>query len=227
MRNYIDITTGISQIFKNVYGWMAGGLAVSGLVAYQTVTSGLWQKIINGPTFWTLAIVEILMVVVLSLCIEKIPGLVAGLLFLGYAALNGLTLSVILLAYTTASVVSAFFITAGMFCGLALFGTVTKSDLSGIGSICGMALWGLIIALVVNIFLGSCLMDFIVSICGVVIFTGLTMYDAQKIKQMAEQEATMDSETVSRLSVLGALSLYLDFINLFIYILRLVGKVKK
>lgn len=147
-------------------------------------------------------------------------------MFAAYAALNGLTLSVIFLLYEIASVQRVFFITAGMFGCLAVWGSVTKDDLSSVGSICGMALWGLIIAGLVNLFLGSSRLDWILSLVGVAVFTGLTMFDAQKIKQAAAREALMDAASVHRVGIIGALTLYLDFINLFLYLLRLFGRRK-
>ena len=169
-------------------------------------------------------IAEIAMVFVLSAAIRKLPEGIAYLLFIGYAALNGLTLSVVFIAYELALVQRVFFITAGMFGGMVLYGTFTKSDLSSIGAVCGMALWGLIIALLVNLFLKSSRLDWIVTIASVVIFTGLTMYDAQKIRQIAANERSLDGTTLRKVGILGALALYLDFINLFLYLLRFFGR---
>lgn len=214
----------VSAVFKYVYGWMFAGLALSGVVAWYTAHSGLWQKILTGPGFVACIVAELVLVLVLSASISKIPVALAYLMFIGYSALNGLTLSVVFIAYELALVQRVFFITAGMFGGLALWGTFTKEDLSSIGSILGMALWGLIIALVVNIFLRSAGMDWLISLAGVVIFTGLTIYDAQKIKQIAAAEASMDNSTLHRAAIMGALTLYLDFINLFLYLLRLMGR---
>jgi FtsH-binding integral membrane protein len=145
-------------------------------------------------------------------------------MFALYAALNGLTLSFIFAAYEIALIQNVFFVTAGMFAGLALWGTFTKNDLTSVGSICGMALWGIIIASIVNMFFGSSGFDLIISFAGVLVFTGLTMYDAQKIRQIAEHENMMDRESLIKIGVVGALSLYLDFINLFLYLLRLFSR---
>ena len=198
----------IATVFKLAYGWMCAGLALSGLVAWYTAASGLWQKVLMGPGLWVCIIAEVAMV----------------LMFIGYAALNGLTLSVVFIAYQIALVQRVFFITAAMFGGLAVFGTVTKSDLSQIGSICDMALWGLIVAVFVNMFFHSSGFDWIVSFAGVLIFSGLTMRDAQKIKLIAQQEGAMDAATRHKVGLMGALELYLDFINLFLYLLRILGK---
>ncbi len=214
----------VSAVFKYVYGWMFAGLALSGAVAWYTAHSGLWQKILAGPGFIACIVAELALVLVLSAAINKLPVALAYLMFIGYSALNGLTLSVVFIAYELALVQRVFFITAGMFGGLALWGTFTKEDLSSIGSIFGMALWGLIIAMVVNLFLRSSGMDWVISLAGVVIFTGLTIYDAQKIRQIAAAEASMDSSTVHRAAIMGALTLYLDFINLFLFLLRLMGR---
>ena len=214
----------ISSVFMRVYGWMFAGLALSGAVAWYTAASGLWQTILTGPGMLVCVIAELALVFVLSAAINKLPVPVAYAMFLGYSALNGLTLSVVFIAYELALVQRVFLITAGMFGGLALWGTFTKGNLSSIGSICGMALWGLIIACVVNLFVNSSGLDWIISLAGVVIFTGLTMYDAQKIKQLAAEEGSMDGTTIHKVGIIGALTLYLDFINLFLHILRLMGK---
>ena len=219
-------TTQVAATFKIVYGWMCAGLALSGAIAWYTWTSGLYQRVLQGPGFMACVIAELAMVFVLSLAINKIPVAIAYLLFAGYAALNGLTLSVVFIAYELALVQKVFFITAGMFGGLALWGTFTKGDLSGVGSICGMALWGLIIAAVVNMFTRSSGLDVVLSFAGILIFTGLTMYDAQKIKRLAMQEGQLDSAAVQKIGILGALTLYLDFINLFLHILRFLGRKK-
>ena len=177
-----------------------------------------------GPGMWVCIIAEVALVVILSASIKKLSVGAACLMFVGYAALNGLTLSVVFIAYELALVQRVFFITAAMFGGLAVFGTVTKSDLSQIGSICGMALWGLIVAVFVNMFFHSSRFDWIVSFAGVLIFSGLTMWDAQKIKLLAQQEGSMDAATRHKVGLMGALELYLDFINLFLYLLRIFGK---
>ena len=216
--------THVASVFQIAYGWMCAGLALSGLVAWYTASSGLAQKILPGPGMWVCLIAEIALVCILSASIRKLSVGAACLMFIGYAALNGLTLSVVFLAYKIEVIQRVFFITAAMFGGLAVFGTVTKSDLSQVGAICGMALWGLIVAAVVNIFFHSSGFDWIVSFAGVLIFSGLTMWDAQKIKLLAQQEGAIDAATRHKVGLMGALELYLDFINLFIYLLRILGK---
>ena len=217
--------TQIATVFKLAYGWMCAGLALSGLVAWYTAASGLWKTVLTGPGLWICIIAEVAMVWILSASIRKLSIGAACLMFVGYAALNGLTLSVVFLAYELALVQRVFFITAAMFGGLAVFGTFTRSDLSQIGAICGMALWGLIVAVIVNMFFpGSGRFDWIVSFAGVLIFSGLTMWDAQKIKLLAQGEGAMGGETRHKVALMGALELYLDFINLFIYLLRILGR---
>jgi len=214
----------IAATFKVVYGWMCAGLALSGIVAWYTAASGLGLRIITGPGFLVCAIAELALVFILSAAINKLPVFVAYLMFAAYALLNGLTLSVIFLAYDLGLIQKVFFITSGMFGGLALWGTFTKGDLTSIGSYCGMALWGLIIASIVNMFMHSDMLDVVVSFVGILVFTGLTMYDAQKVKQMAAAEGALDNATIHKVGIMGALSLYLDFVNLFLYILRFLGK---
>ena len=216
--------TKVATVFKYVYGWMFVGLALSGVVAWFTAASGLWQKVLMGPGMMACIIAELALVIILSCTIKKIPVALAYVMFIAYSALSGLTLSVVFLAYDLALVQRVFFITAGMFGGLALWGTFTKEDLSTIGSICGMALWGLIIAGIVNLFVHSSRFDWILSLAGVAVFTGLTMYDAQKIKKLAASQSMMDSATIHKVGIMGALTLYLDFVNLFLHLLRLMGR---
>ena len=220
---YAARTDLIATTFKLVYGWMCGGLLLSGVVAWYTAHSGLYEKVLQGPGLVVCLVAELAMVFTLSAAIRKLPVALAYLLFVGYAALNGLTLSVVFVAYELAFVERVFFITAAMFGGVAVYGTVTKSDLSGVGSFCGMALWGLIVACLVNLFVKSSGLDWLLSIAGVLVFSGLTMYDAQKVRQLALNEASLDGATLRRVGILGALSLYLDFVNLFLYLLRFMG----
>ena len=211
-------------VFQAVYGWMCAGLLLSGLVAWFTAASGLWQKVLAGPGFIGCIVAELALVWILSASIRKLSVPVAILMFIGYALLNGLTLSVVFIAYKLPLVERTFLLTAGMFGGLAVYGTVTRSDLSKVGAFCGMALWGLILVCVVNIFFPTQRFDWLISLAGIVIFTGLTMWDAQKIKLMASDEALMSQPGAkARLAIIGALELYLDFINLFLMLLRFFG----
>ena len=219
----------VAKTFKLVYGWMALGLVLSGAVAWLTATFAagnpeLLKTLLTGPVFYGLVIAELVLVVVLGAAIDKLSVGAALLMFFGYAALNGVTLSFVFFAFRLATLMQVFFIAAGMFGGLALWGTFTREDLSSVGSFCGMALWGLVLAGLVNVFAGSSALDWVCSIAGVLVFTGLTMYDAQKIRRIAAREGQMDKVSLGRVSILGALSLYLDFVNLFLYLLRLMGR---
>ena len=214
----------LARTFPIVYGWMGAGLALSGAVAWKTAASGLWMKVLAGPWMWVCILAEFALVIGLSAAIRKLSASTAAALFAGYAALNGLTLSVVFIAYDLALVQRAFFVSAAMFGGFALYGTFTKSDLGSIGSVCGMALWGLIIASLANLFLRSDGLDWIVTLGGVGIFSGLTMHDAQKIRRLADEEGSLGDEMVRKLGILGALELYLDFVNLFLHLLRFLGK---
>ncbi len=207
-----------------VFNWMAAGLGITGLVAYFTASTGLAMTIIGSPLFFILVLAELGMVFYLSARIGKIQASTASSLFIGYSVLNGLTLSVIFLAYTRSSIAGTFFITAGMFGAMAVYGLVTKRDLSGWGSFLFMGLIGIIIASIVNIFLKSSGMAWMISILGVFIFTGLTAYDVQKIKRIGEEGImSQGMEMIKKGAIMGALTLYLDFINLFLMLLRFFG----
>lgn len=208
-------------LMQRVFGWMALGLAITGLTSYLTFSSNLFFLI--KDVFGILVIAELGLVWGISRMIDRISFSVATLLFGIYAILNGITLSYIFAIYEISSIASTFFITAGTFAAMAIIGYTTKRDLSKMGSILMMGLIGIIIASLVNLFLSNSMLHFIISIVGVLIFTGLTAYDTQKIKELFSG-AYEDSEEVKKLSVLGALTLYLDFINLFLYLLRLLGR---
>jgi FtsH-binding integral membrane protein len=214
-----------STIFlAKVFNWMAAGLGITGLVAFFTANTGLAMAIIASPLFFVLIIAELGLVFYLSARIEKIQAGTATGLFVGYSVLNGLTLSVIFLSYTSSSIAGTFFITAGMFGAMAVYGLVTKRDLSGWGSFLFMGLVGIIIASIVNIFLKSSNVYWVISLLGVFIFTGLTAYDVQKIKRMGEEGImSQGGDAVRKGSIMGALALYLDFINLFLMLLRFFG----
>ena len=214
-----------STVFlAKVFNWMAVGLGLTGVIAWLTASSGLANSIVGSPMFMILIVAELGMVFYLSARIEKIqPGTATGL-FLGYAVLNGLTLSTVFLAYTGASIGGTFVITAGMFGAMAVYGMVTKRDLSGMGSFLFMGLIGIIIASIVNIFLKSSSVYWAISVIGVLVFVGLTAWDVQKIKTMGEQGIMEQGEAAIRKgSIIGALALYLDFINLFLMLLRFFG----
>lgn len=214
-----------SSIFlAKVFNWMAIGLGLTGIVAYFTAASGLAQVLMASPLFFVLILAELGMVFYLSARISKIQASTATMLFTGYSVLNGLTLSMIFLAYTSSSIAGTFFITAGMFGAMAIYGMVTKRDLSGLGSFMFMGLIGVLIASVVNIFLKSSSLYWVISMIGVLVFTGLTAYDIQKIKHMGEEGIMTQGESAIRKgAIMGALALYLDFINLFLMLLRFFG----
>ena len=212
-------------LMRKVYVWMTLALVITGATAYGVATSpGLMMTIAtNKLLFWGLIIAEFGLVVAISAAINKLSLTTATLLFILYSVINGATLSFIFAVYTMSSIASVFFITAGTFAVMAVIGYTTKKDLTSMGKILFMALIGIIIATVVNIFLKSTGLEMIVNYLGVLIFVGLTAYDSQKIKQML-LAAPDASEGAQKLALLGALSLYLDFVNLFIYLLRIFGR---
>lgn len=212
-------------LFRNVYVWMTMALAITGLVAMYMAKSLTLLQMILGSSFgmWGLLIAEIGLVWYLSARIRQISFTTATVLFIIYSILNGATLSVIFLAYTASSIASTFFITAGTFAATGIYGYVTKKDLSSLGSLCIMGVIGLIIATVVNIFLVSDALTMVISYIGVALFVGLTAYDTQKIKRLLLSNDMEINEETQKIALLGALTLYLDFINLFLYLLRILG----
>ena len=213
----------VRQSVTRAFVWMTLGLAITGLTALFVADSNLIEVIFSSGSFWMLVIAELAVVWFLSSRIMKLSMPVATAAFAVYSLLNGVTLSPIFLVYTGESITSTFFITAATFGTMAVFGYTTKRDLSSWGSYLMMALIGLIIASVVNIFLGSSLLMWAVSYLGVLLFVGLTAYDTQQIKAMIAASIG-DEEQTKKVALLGALNLYLDFINLFIYLLRILGK---
>lgn len=212
-------------LMRKVYLWMTLALVITGFTAYYVATSEQILTLIYGKpaTIWVLIIAEFALVFGLSAGINKLSLPVATLLFVAYSVINGATLSVIFLAYTLSSIANVFFITAGTFAAMAFYGYVTKKDLTSVGRLCFMALIGIIIAMLVNVFLiKSSGFDLLISCVGVLIFVGLTAWDSQKIKQML-LDAPDAGEQMQKYALLGALTLYLDFVNLFIYLLRLFG----
>jgi uncharacterized protein len=206
-----------------VYAWMCAGLALTGLVAWWLSTRpDLMQQVFRMPVLIGLFIAEIALVFTISAAVNKLSATTATALFMLYSALNGLTLAGIFLIYTGASLGSTFLVTAGTFGAMSVYGMVTKRDLTRIGSFLFMALIGMIIASVVNIFLRSTAMYWIITYAGVLIFVGLTAYDTQRLKMVAAATAH-DPAMAARYAVNGALTLYLDFINLFLLLLRVLG----
>ncbi len=211
-------------LMRKVYVWMSMALVITGLTAWLVSHNQSLIQLIYGNqvAIWVLIIAELGLVIGLSAAIHKLSLPVATLMFVLYSVINGAVLSSIFLVFSVQSIGTVFFITAGTFAAMSLFGYFTKSDLTSMGKLLMMAVIGLIIATVVNLFVKSSGLDMIISYAGVLIFVGLTAYDTQKIKQMCVQAPDM-GETMQKLALLGALSLYLDFINLFIYLLRIFG----
>ena len=221
----LQASAALPVLMRKVYVWMTLALAITGFTAYAVASTPNLQEIVllNSWVMWGLIIAEFALVMGISWGINRLSLTTATLLFILYSVINGATLSVIFVAYSIGTISKVFFITAGTFAVMAFFGYVTKTDLSKLGKIMFMALIGIIIATIVNIFVKSSGLDLILSYLGVFVFVGLTAYDIQKIKQMLWQAGDM-SESAQKIALLGALSLYLDFINLFLYLLRIFGR---
>jgi len=216
----------VNSFIRSVYNWMAIGLGITGFVAYYVANSESLQQLIFGNRilFFGLIIAEFGLVIAISARIQKMQASTATALFVLYSALNGATLSMIFLIYTASSITSTFFICAGTFVACSIYGWTTKRDLTSVGGFMAMGLIGIIIASVVNIFLRSPAMYMIISYIGVIVFVGLTAYDTQHLKNMAAtQPDGLEAGVVRKGAILGALKLYLDFINLFLMLLRIFG----
>ena len=214
-----------ARFFAQVYGWMTAGLGLTGGIALFASSSPALMQFVFGTrfVFIGLIIVELVIVGFLSARVFDWSLGKVQAAFVGYAMLNGVTLSCVFLAYTSASIASTFFITAGTFGIMSLFGYFTKADLSGWGKLLSMAVIGLVLAMVVNIFLNNSVLEIITSFIGVLVFVALTAYDTQKLKQLALLGVTDGEEMSNKASILGALTLYLDFVNMFLFLLRLFG----
>ena len=215
-----------STLLQQVYGWMAGGLALTGLIAWWVSQSEAMINLVfgNRAVFFGLIILELGLVFGLSWGLTRMSATLATSAFLLYAAVNGITMAAIFLVYTGESIGSTFLVTGGTFAAMSMYGYTTKRDLSSWGNLLFMALIGLIIASVVNIFLQSDALGWVVTYAGVLIFVGLTAYDTQKIKNLSARIDPRDTETFQKAVIMGAFQLYLDFINLFLYLLRILGK---
>ena len=212
----------VSAFLARVYGWMFLGLLVTAGTGLLTAASPGFRKVLfEQGLFWVLGFVQLGMVIFLRTSVAKIAPTTAAVLFMIYSALNGVTLSYIFLVYTAVSIVAAFMITAGMFAAMAVFGLLTTRSLAGVGQFAYMGLFGMIVAAVVSIFVLSDALIFLISVVGVVVFTGLTAWHSQRLKEMA---VALPDGRVGSYAVVGALSLYLDFINLFLSVLRLVQR---
>jgi hypothetical protein len=229
-RRYMDssqaeasqIDVGLRSYMLHVYNYMAAAMAVTGAVAYGVSKSEtLMQAIFGTPLQWVVMLAPLGLVFFLSARINSLKASTAQTLFWVYAGMVGLSLSFIFMVYTGASITRVFFITSAAFAGLSLYGYTTKKNLTGMGSFLIMGLFGIIIAMVVNIFLASAMMQFVISVIGVLIFAGLTAYDTQQIKNI--YSASDGTEVMEKKAIMGALKLYLDFINMFLFMLQLFG----
>ena len=220
-----EVTEAFPVLMRKVYVWMTLALFITGMTAYYVATNDAIMMAIltNRVLFYGLLIAELGLVMGVSAAINRLSLLTATLLFVLYSIINGATLSIIFLIYEISSIAQVFFITAGTFGAMAAIGYTTKKDLSSIGRILFMALIGLVIASVVNIFFKSDGLTMILSYIGVIVFVGLTAWDSQKIKKMLMQAPDVD-ESTQKVALLGALTLYLDFVNLFLYLLRIFGR---
>lgn len=211
----------LRPIMRNVYGWMTMGLLVTAFLAVILANSGI---VLSQPIFLVAIVAQFAVVIGLQWAINKISATVAGMLFFVYAALTGVTFSIFFLVFDLGTITSAFITTAAVFGAMTIVGFTTSVDLSKYSTYFMMGLIGLVIAMVVNIFLGSSMIEFIISIVGVLLFTALTAYDTQKIARIAnDPNMQVNSEETFKFSIIAALTLYLDFINLFVFLLRLFG----
>lgn len=218
------VSLAFPALMRKVYVWMTLALVITGLTAYGIANSpGLFYAIVsNHFLFWGLVIGEFALVLGINSAIHRLSITTATLLFILYSVVNGATLSVIFMVYALTSIANVFFITAGTFAVMAFIGYTTKKDLTSLGKMLFMGLIGIIIATVVNIFLGSSMLNMIVSYVGILVFIGLTAYDSQKIKRLL-YTADCTDESAQKIALLGSLTLYLDFINLFLMLLRIFG----
>ena len=219
---WAEVDTGLRQYMLRVYNYMGAGLALTGLVAYAAWASGIYAAIAHTAFIFVVVFAPLAVVFLLAWRIQRMSLASAQLTFWGYSALVGLSLAYIFIAYTGVSIASTFFITAAMFLGTSLYGYTTGRDLSGFGSFLIMGVIGLVVAMLVNAFLASPALQFAISVIGVLVFTGLTAYDTQRIKEM--YFAGDDDVIAGKKAIMGALALYLDFLNLFLFMLQFMGQ---
>lgn len=214
----------VNSFIRSVYNWMTAGLAITGFLAYYVAHSPLQDIINKSGLLFILIIAELVLVFTLAARVQKLKASTATAMFVVYASLNGVTLSSIFLVYKVSTISSTFFICAATFLACSVFGMTTKRDLTGVGSFMFMGLIGIIIASIVNMFVMSSQIGMVISYIGVLVFVGLTAYDTQKLKHMAlTQPAGVSDSVVRKGAIMGALTLYLDFINLFLFLLRIFG----
>ncbi len=219
----VDIDVGLRDYMLRIYNYMASGLALTGIVAYVFASSGLYLSLARTPLIYLVMLAPFGFVLALSFGINRMQASTAQALFWLFSAVMGLSLASVFLLYTGASIARVFFITAGTFGAMSLYGYTTQRDLSQFGSFLMMGLIGIIIASVVNIFLASSALQFAISVIGVLVFVGLTAWDTQRIKEMYFEIDHSDGQIAGKTAIMGALSLYLDFINLFMMLLQLLG----
>ena len=216
-----DLDVGLREYMLRIYNYMASALALTGIVAYVFANSGYYAAIQHTPLIWVVMLAPLGLVMLLSFGINRLSAAAAQGIFWLYAALMGVSLASVFLVFTGASIARVFFITAGTFAAMSLYGYTTRRDLSQMGSFLFMGLIGIVIASLVNIFIASSALQFAISVIGVVVFVGLTAWDTQQIKEMYYEAD--GSEIASKKAVMGALRLYLDFVNLFMMLLQLLG----
>jgi FtsH-binding integral membrane protein len=219
----VDIDVGLREYMLRIYNYMASGLALTGIVAYLFASSGMYASLAKTPLIYVVMLAPFGFILVLSFGINRISAGTAQLLFWLFSGVMGLSLASIFMLYTGASIARVFFITAGTFAAMSIYGYTTKRDLSQFGSFLMMGLIGIILASLVNIFLASSALQFAISVIGVIVFVGLTAWDTQRIKEMYFEIDHSDGQIAGKTAIMGALSLYLDFINLFMMLLQLLG----
>ncbi|HXO03243.1 MAG TPA: Bax inhibitor-1/YccA family protein [Stellaceae bacterium] len=217
----VDVDVGLRDYMLRIYNYMASALALTGIVAYVFANSGMYMSIARTPAIWLVMLAPLGLVMVLSFGINRLSAAATQAIFWLYAGLMGISLASVFLVFTGASVARVFFITAGTFAAMSLYGYTTRRDLSQLGSFLFMGLIGIVIASLVNVFIGSTALQFAISVIGVVVFVGLTAYDTQTIKEMYYEGD--GHEIASKKAVMGALRLYLDFVNLFMMLIQLLG----
>ncbi len=217
----VGIDVGLRDYMLRIYNYMASGLALTGIVAYVGYTTGFYERIAHTPLIWLVILAPLGLVMLMSFGINRMTASTLQMVFWLYSGLMGLSLASVFLVFTGTSIARVFFITAGTFGAMSLYGYTTRRDLSQFGSFLFMGLIGVIIASVVNMFIASSALQFAISVIGVLVFTGLTAWDTQQIKEM--YYAADDAETAGKKSIMGALRLYLDFINLFMLLMQLLG----
>lgn len=226
-----DVSSGkisaAGSFINKVYGWMTVGLGLTAVCAWLITgwMGTMSQEQLAGfvKTIWLLLLVELALVIGISFAINRISAFTAGLLFVVYSALSGVTLAPVFLVYSQQTIVNAFVAAGATFGGMSLYGYLTRRDLSGLGGLCRMALWGLIVGTLINMFWANNTLYWLVTYLGIAIFVGLTAYDTQRVKQMAgmAQDGVLTGDAAGKAAIIGALMLYLDFINLFLLMLRL------